>query len=325
MMSIDVTTRHRRDERGVIIVLFAISITMMLTVAALVLGSSVGYTAVRKAQNAADAAAAAATATLERVQEGSEPASAVLATAIDVAEDNGATSGSVECSIVTARYAVDRSPAEILGPCTTANVASSSAAGVRVTAEDTRDVPFASFVDRQDLTARATAAATVQPIRELSIRSPFLVCATAPGHGTPLLAADASRAGGWRVNKAAIGNQIQIWANGNDMRDGGRSCGAPHQLRAVLPGHGGVRDHLHRRRTQPVQRRHQVDLRPDDHGRCSCTGRSGRSRHPGGHRPHPDPPRGVAPGRLTPSVPAGPSGSSGTAPARAQGPLSLVR
>lgn len=219
---------HHDDDRGVVLVLFAISVTMIFTLVALVLGSSLGYSAVRNAQNAVDAAAAAATTTLESVRQGTEGPAAVLATAVAVAEDNGATPGSVRCDVVTAHYAITRAENEVIGPCTAANVGSSSAAGIRISASDVRDVPFAAFVDQRTISATASATATIQPVRYASIRSPFLVCATAEGHGTPLLTPDPSGPGGWHVNHDAFGLDIQLWANGNEMRDGGRSCGAPN-------------------------------------------------------------------------------------------------
>ena len=51
--------RCRRSDRGITVVFFALALTGILAVSALVLGGSVGYEAARNAQTAADAAALA--------------------------------------------------------------------------------------------------------------------------------------------------------------------------------------------------------------------------------------------------------------------------
>lgn len=219
-------SRHRRrvGERGVTVVLFAIFITGLLAVAALTLGGSLGYTAVRNAQNAADAAALAATNTLREVQQGTTPPAEVLSTAVSVAEDNGAIPGSVVCDIVDAEYALTHAETDVIGPCNGANATHADAAGVRVRVDDERDVPFSAFVDKETIRADAVASATVQPV--LEGRAPFMVCTapTATGHPAPALVADASDPTGYSVNPAAIG--LEYVLHGNAMKDGGRQCGA---------------------------------------------------------------------------------------------------
>lgn len=219
--------RGRGNDRGATAVMFAFAAAAMMAVAALVLGGSRGYSAVREAQNAADGAALAATSVLRAVHQGDAPASEVLATAVSVAEDNGATPGSVDCDIVAASYALTHLEADVVGPCNGSNETSPAAAGVRVRASDRKDVPFAAFVDQETISARAVAAATVQPVTEG--RAPFMVCTapTATGHPAPALVADATDPTGYSINTAAIGMSYVL--HGNAMKDGGRNCGAGSQ------------------------------------------------------------------------------------------------
>lgn len=214
---------RQTDERGVVLLIFAMSISAMLVLAAFVLGGSLGYSAVRNAQNGADAAALAATSTLRDVKNGDASPSEVLADAISVAEDNGADPGSTTCEIVNGTYALSKSEADVIGPCTPATVRSLTAAGVRVTTGDTRAVPFGAFVDSDTITGDASATATAQPIRDA--RAPFMVCSapTATGHpALPLISAP-GLSPPFQLNSAAIG--LSYVVQGNEMTQGGRDCG----------------------------------------------------------------------------------------------------
>lgn len=217
-------TSRRRSERGATIIVFAVAITGMLSVSALVLGGSLGYSAVRTAQNGADAAALAGASTLRQVKLGNAAAGDVSATVLDVAKENGADPANIGCDIVRANYAITNSDGDVIGPCSEGNANNPAAAGVRVTTHATRTVPFNAFVDSDTITGDAVAAATIQPIREGS--SPFMVCAspTASGHPAPVLLPSGSDPSGYEVNTAAIG--LEYVLHGNAMKDGGRQCGA---------------------------------------------------------------------------------------------------
>ena len=195
----------------------------MLTVAALVLGSSVGYTAVRNAQNAVDAASLAATATLKDVKQGTAAPGEVLDAATSLLEANGSTMGALECEVVDADYARSRSDDAVLGPCTDGNVLAPEAAGVRVTAGDTRVVPFSAFVGQDTITASARATATVQPVR--TVNAPFLVCSSRAAVGHPALPVipSATDATGYAVNPDALG--LSFVLHGYEMTTAGRDCG----------------------------------------------------------------------------------------------------
>lgn len=218
-------------ERGITVVFFAISLTAMLAVAGLVLGGSVGYTAVRNAQTAADAAALAGAGTLRDHKQDwvTTPASAVLTEVRSVVEDNGAHLVPGGCQLVSAEYALNPTEDNVIDDCEELEVLDDalfkSVAGVRVTVSDTRDVPFAAFVDRSTITGGATAAATAQPLAEG--RAPFMVCASpdATGHPAVALLPDDSDPTGYRVNAAAVGKPYVLW--GNQMKERGRDCGNP--------------------------------------------------------------------------------------------------
>lgn len=225
----------RRDERGITVIFFAISITAMLAVAALVLGGSNGYGAARNAQTAADAASMAATAKLRQaVVADSDPNlapdfAAIAATAQEVAVENGADPASVECIIVSPYYAAASTDAEreaeVIGPCDGINEMDPAAGGVRVTVRETRDVPFGSFVNSDSITASARATSTVQAVGGW-FHSPFMVC-TEGLHGVDPLREVApvapSTTSTWEVNPFAHGVEFLLWSHGNAFQS--RNCG----------------------------------------------------------------------------------------------------
>lgn len=213
----------RRTERGMTVVMFAISITALLAAGALVMGGSNGYVAARSSQTAADAASVAATTTLREVRQGTTLPAQVLATALSVAADNGADAGSVTCEIVEPEYAVSRAESDVIGPCNGTNEVAANAGGVRVRVSETRDVPFGFFVDADEITADSVAAATIQPVRG-GFRAPFMLCSFADDHGVDLLLEDTSvTPPTYTINEDAFGVEFLLWANGNGFGD--RNCG----------------------------------------------------------------------------------------------------
>ncbi len=231
MMTSHGNDRARGGDRGVAALFFAISVTAMLAVAALVLGGSIGYTADRNAQTAADAAALAGASTLRDHKQDwvNTPAAAVLDTVQSVVEHNGGKLASNGCELVDATYALTRSDADVIADCADLEYLSkedfAATAGVRVTVLDTRDVPFSAFIDHQDtITGTAVAAATIQPVVEG--RAPFMVCTSpdAVGHPTQALQ-ESGDPTGYTVNPAAIGKLYVLW--GNQVKYQGRDCGKP--------------------------------------------------------------------------------------------------
>lgn len=223
-----------RSDRGVTVLFFAFALVAMLTVSALVLGGSIGYTAVRNAQTAADAGALAGASALQThksnwlTNRGGVSADDLAEEVETVVEDNGAEL--VGCDLVNANYAISNADADVIATgCGGLDILSQESfvqvAGVRVEVRDTREVPFAAFVDDADISGSARAAATVQPMRAL--RAPFLLCGMAdwedPNMGEPPIEAvpDTSPTE-YRVNRAAINTHYVLW--GNAVKEHGRDC-----------------------------------------------------------------------------------------------------
>jgi hypothetical protein len=216
-----------RRERGVTVVFFAIALSGILTVSALVLGGSVGYEAARNAQTAADAAALAGASALQNHKQDwiTTPADAVLAEIESVVEDNGAVLES--CRLLRPSYALGAAESDAFADCDQLaflpDASFQTVAGVRVTVSDTRNVAFSAFVDRDDITSRAVAAATVQPVSRGW--APFMVCSSpeAVGHPAQAMLPDETAPNGYRINSAAIGKTFVLW--GNQIKYLGRDCG----------------------------------------------------------------------------------------------------
>lgn len=221
--------RRRTADRGITVVFFAIALSGILAVSALVLSGSVGYEAVRNAQTAADAAALAGSSALQNHKQDwiITPADAVLTEITTAVTDNGATLEA--CDLVDPDYAITGADSDVVAPCDQLAFLPDAdfqrVAGVRVTVTDTRDVALAAFLDQSQITSRATAAATIQPVARG--KSPFMVCSSpdAVGHPAPALIEDPDATHGWAINSAAIGKHYVLW--GNQIKNLGRDCGNP--------------------------------------------------------------------------------------------------
>lgn len=225
----DARTRPRTatGERGITVVFFAIALTGLLAVSALVLGGSVGYEAARNAQTAADAAALAGASAIQNHKQDwiITPVDEVLAEVESVVADNGAALRS--CDLVDAEYALSESESDVVAACDQlaflADDDFQRVAGVRVSVTDTRDVAFAAFVADDEVTSSATAAATIQPVSRGW--APFMVCTSpdAVGHPAQAMLQDPGAPNGYSINSAAIGKHYVLW--GNQMKNLGRDCG----------------------------------------------------------------------------------------------------
>ncbi len=219
----------RTGDRGVTVVFFALAISGILSVSALVLGGSVGYEAARNSQTAADAAALAGASALQNHKQDwiITPADAVVNEVASVVADNGSTLEA--CDLVKAAYALTGAESDVVAPCDSLaflpDASFQSVAGVRVRVSETRDVAFSAFVDQDEITSTATAAATVQPVSRGW--APFMVCTspTASGHPAQAMLPDGTDPTGYRINSAAIGKTYVLW--GNQMKNQGRDCGNP--------------------------------------------------------------------------------------------------
>lgn len=221
----------QRSERGITVVFFAIALTGLLAVSALVLGGSIGYTAARNAQTAADAAALGGASALRLHKSnwveasGGISAAGVLTEIQSIVADNGAVL--VSCDLVEPAYAITNSEDDVGLPCDKLELLSQEAfeevAGIRVRVEDERDVPFAAFVDSDTITASASAASTIQPVGQM--HAPFLLCSTFDDSAgvQPLTVDTTVTPNEYSINRDAYGEHFVLW--GNPIADDGRDCG----------------------------------------------------------------------------------------------------
>lgn len=167
-------------ERGVIVPMAALSMVAVILVVMLVIDGSHAYPQRRDMQNAADAASLAGTRALDKVKYSGQAWTTVDATVQSVAADNGAESA--ECTVITGTGAT-------IGPCTDPTSIRAISAGVRVRTTDVRATSVSGMVEQDSVTARATAAATIQTFVG-GTGSPFIVCGNPEMDGWPLLGAD---------------------------------------------------------------------------------------------------------------------------------------
>jgi len=182
----DANIRNHR-ERGVMVVMLALSLVAILLVATVVIDGSQAYPQRRKAQNAADSAATAGARALDK-KKFFGGAADVRTTAQNAAADNDATIE--DCWFITGLKdgsgAIQRSAID--PTCDVGDFVPPDANGVQVRTAQTRAVTFKGIGGLgNSTTARATAAASVQKLA--SSGSPFIVCgnpdtALAPPPGT---------------------------------------------------------------------------------------------------------------------------------------------
>ncbi len=156
-------------ERGTVLVITTITLSMLLVMATLIIDGSQAYPQRRRSQNAADEAALAATRALDRwkvAQATGTSGEDVQAAALSIVEANSAELES--CTLIRGNGAE-------IGPCDdAAALGSPVAAGVEVVASETRQTTFGELVGQESVTARATAKATSQPLATAG--SPFVAC-----------------------------------------------------------------------------------------------------------------------------------------------------
>ncbi|MBV8979693.1 MAG: pilus assembly protein [Acidimicrobiia bacterium] len=211
--------RAQRDEGGFSIVIVALLMVAMLTVAALAVDGGQAYADHRQMQNAADAGALAGTRALESARFRGGLTTDVNTQAVNEALNNGAGSstGQVTCTVI------DKN-ANTIAACTNTTTWASSAnvskaVGVKVTAGKTRVTALGGVIGVGSLSTSGTAAATIQPLTGGD--APFMVCGNAAFSDTespPLLVTDSSQPSGWQVNTGqnapttptAIGNTYDL-------------------------------------------------------------------------------------------------------------------
>jgi hypothetical protein len=156
------------------------SMTAVLLVASIVIDGSHAYSQRRSMQNAADLSALAGARALDKVRYGGASWSTVDAAAKNLGGDNQAES--IDCTVIT-------NVGASIGGCENWwAVLWPTAAGVRVDATDVRPTTFAKLSGRDDVTATATSAATIQTL--IGTGSPFVICGNADLGGYPILNSD---------------------------------------------------------------------------------------------------------------------------------------
>lgn len=168
------------SERGAILVFVAMSMTAVLLVASIVIDGSQAYSQRRSMQNAADLSALAGARALDKVKYAGANWSTVDAAAKTLGAENDAES--IECTVIT-------NVGTPIGGCGQWwAVLWPAAAGVRVKAIDVRATTFGRLTGREQVTATATSAATIQTL--IGTGSPFVICGNPDLGGYPILNAD---------------------------------------------------------------------------------------------------------------------------------------
>jgi Flp pilus assembly protein TadG len=174
------SNRAERNDGGAILVFVALSMTAVLLVASIVIDGSQAYSQRRSMQNAADLSALAAARALDGVRYSGADWTSVSAAASDLGSDNDADA--IDCTVITNVGAV-------IGSCSQwSAVTDARAAGVRVVATDVRATTFGRVIGRDQVTAVASSAATIQTL--VGTGSPFVICGNADLGGYPILKAD---------------------------------------------------------------------------------------------------------------------------------------
>ena len=164
-------------QYGFTIVIVALTMTMLVTITAIVIDLGNTYATHRQVQNAVDAAAMAASRQLVKGATGAT----ILSTAQTVVAANGADSSSVVCQIIANTLTPTPFPFLTSGgtPLTCASYTNRTdyptADGVWISASKTNNTFFGGIVNASTLSTSAVAAATAQPLR--SINAPlFAAC-----------------------------------------------------------------------------------------------------------------------------------------------------
>jgi len=207
--------RFRNSDRGVTLVIVAVSLVSLIAFSGLVLDGGNAYSQRRQMQNSADASALAGANALQRYRQNSSVGSkAIFDAAKAAASTNGAKPTTFACDLVRLNVS-----GQDIGttPCPQANGVTilPDTYKVRVRVDSDNATRFISIVGIDSFNARGTAAASVQ--KAVLTTGPFMICgptATASGDNVPLLV---EVGGEWEWNPAAIGQIYNIW--GLEIRD----------------------------------------------------------------------------------------------------------
>ena len=185
--------RGLSNEQGFSIVFVALMMVVMLSIAAFAIDLSQAYASRRQMQNAADDASLAATRALDKARRSLYANTglndAVASTAADVANvRNGSQAALYSCTVIDRLQNAIASCSPSLG--WTGSSQNGGPAGVFVQTGITQNTFFAGLIGQSTTTARALAAATIQPLKQAS--GPFIVCGSASNDGYDILNPDGS-------------------------------------------------------------------------------------------------------------------------------------
>lgn len=160
--------RREGDERGFTIIVIALTMTIIVTMAAIVIDLGNTYATHRQVQNAVDAATMAG---VRQLAKGATGATIAAAVQTEIS-NNGADVGTIDCRIIanTAGFPFVTLDGE---PLTCAEYTNRTdyptADGVWVNASKTNTALFGGIVSSQSLKTGATAAATAQPLTSINV------------------------------------------------------------------------------------------------------------------------------------------------------------
>lgn len=197
--------RRARGDDGVSIVLVALSMVVLLSVAGLAVDAGTAYGQRRQMQNAADAAAMAGTRVIERwlyADDTSFTKADIRTAVLDVLDDYGAEDTS-RCwlvindaaqTVVSGDFCTNPDALNSINPLTDRfngvkpngqPLSGLRVAGVKVEAVDERSTSLAWLMGADRVTARADATAVVQPFAYVG-DTPFIICGADGVMGNPL-------------------------------------------------------------------------------------------------------------------------------------------
>lgn len=232
-MSIRAVRRRQRrtdGDRGISLVVVAISLVALVMLAALAVDGGNAYANRRHMQNAADAAAMAGARELAQQRWADSPDVSAIASAVGTtAEANGADAASLSCWLVDAdgTELPGGSPVDVCGtPGASWATVGTGADGVRVRTAHDQASFFARVGGIDSFSASARATATMQPLVAPGGTVPFLVCSqqSSPG-GVPLSGGDTIT-----ISPAAVGQLYEL--QGAQIE----RCGAPSDAGKGLAG-----------------------------------------------------------------------------------------
>lgn len=178
------------DERGVTLVLFALLLTALLAISAIVVDLGQAYANRRQGQNGADAAAVAGTRWVAKYRWDVAPSVSDLVSTVSavVADNRGDTGADLHCWIVNNAATpqalplgnpidVCQTPSASWANFWSATDSTQQAQGVRVTVTKKQDTILASAgMNIRSTTIRTSATATMQPVTSLGTPAPFILC-----------------------------------------------------------------------------------------------------------------------------------------------------